>query len=62
MNRFKNAELMDINFIYGLDNRNGRVAVWVAWGKVPNEAVIELSNVYSSASEPGGTWILQNHD
>ncbi|GFW94379.1 hypothetical protein TNCV_1433141 [Trichonephila clavipes] len=33
----------------------------IVWGKISNKVVTESSNVYSSASEPGGTWIFQNH-
>ncbi|GFW69938.1 hypothetical protein TNCV_1403911 [Trichonephila clavipes] len=35
MNCYMNAELADIHFIYGLANRNGRVAVQLYGGKYP---------------------------
>ncbi|GFU28222.1 hypothetical protein TNCV_3762701 [Trichonephila clavipes] len=59
MNRFTNAELEDILFIYDLPNGNVRIAVWE---KISNKAATESLNIRLGTWEPSGTWIFLSHD
>ncbi|GFV71319.1 hypothetical protein TNCV_1476241 [Trichonephila clavipes] len=58
MNRYMNAKLVDIDFIYDQTNEMDVLL----FGKISNEVATDSLNVRSGPSEPGGTWIFQRHD
>ncbi|GFY35395.1 hypothetical protein TNCV_194881 [Trichonephila clavipes] len=60
MNRYTNAELVDIHFNYGPANGNGLDAARLHRERYSTKwtGLTESSNVRSGESEPGGTWMF----